>query len=154
MDGIHIPAEVAEEAQVPSDLDSSSVAPYQFPSPERRRTASIVYLLQAVILAFAVPRWGWLFAAGVALLAWWHWRASWPLRLQPEAALQIAAKVAPFPVGQSSAAIIFSGWRSRPRWHVVMYDSASPPAARALVVIDGVDGRQIGSVYSEQLPLD
>ncbi|CAN5782431.1 hypothetical protein BH18ACT6_BH18ACT6_15390 [soil metagenome] len=151
MDGIHIPAETAEAAQVPADLDSASVGPYRFPSPLRRRTAAFIYLGLAVALAVALRDWRW---SLVAVLGLWHLRAVWPLNLGADEALAAAAGAAPFPIGQASAAIIFSGWRSRPLWHVVLYDAAEPPAARALVVIDGVDGNQIGSVYTEQLPLD
>lgn len=154
MDGIHIPAEVAQAADVPVDLDSSRAGAYAFPSPRRRRTAALIYLALAVALWIVLPRWGWLFGMGMLTLAVWHWRAAWPLQVEPEAALRVAATAAPFPVGHASAAIIFSGFRSRPLWHVVMYDAANPPKSRALVVVDGVDGHQVGSVYTEDLPLD
>jgi hypothetical protein len=71
------------------------------------------------------------------------------LRLQPEEALTIAAQRAPFPIGHASAAVIFVGLFSRPRWHVVMYDAAEPPSARALVVVDGIDGAVMGDPYTE-----
>jgi hypothetical protein len=154
VDGIHIPAEVAEAARVPEDLDSATAGPYRFPSPLRRRTGAFIYLGLAVVLAFALPKSPWPFVGLVLLMALWHLRAGWPLNLEADQALTAAASHAPFPIGQASAAIIFSGWRSRPLWHVVLYDSAQPPAARALVVIDGVDGNQIGSVYTEKLALD
>ena len=88
--------------------------------------------------------------AGVMLaLAVWHWLAAWPLNLQPEEALVIASRNAPFPIGHASAAVIFFGLRSRPRWHVVMYDAAEPPTARALVVVDGVTGEVADDPYTE-----
>ena len=154
MDGINIPAEVAEEARVPEDLDSSVAGPYRFPSPERRKTAAIIYLGLALVSALVIPNRGiGLFVAGLGLVvAWWHWRAGWPLRLQAEEALAAAAPAAPFPVGHASAAVIFAGWTSRPRWHVVMYDSSEPPGARALVVVDGVSGELVGEPYTEMFP--
>lgn len=156
MDGIHIPAEVAEEAQVPEDLDSSVVGPYRFPSSERRKTAAVIYLGLALVSALVIPDRGLgLFVAALsAILAWWHWRAGWPLRLQADEALAAAAPAAPFPIGHASAAVIFSGWTSRPRWHVVMYDSAEPPRARALVVVDGVSGDLVGDTYTEEFPAE
>lgn len=169
MDGIHIPAETAAEAKVPEDLDSGQTGAYTFPTPERRRTASIAYLALAVALGFALPdsdladlNWAdlslanarWAFMGLALLLGLWHWRAAWPLSVDASAALELAAAAAPFPIGQASAAIIFSGLRSRPLWHVVLYDAAEPPSARALVVIDGVDGSQVRPVYTEPLGVD
>lgn len=151
MDGIHIPAEVAEGAQVPEDLDSAQLGPYRFPSPERRRTGAFIYLGLAVVLAVVLPNSAWALVALALVLALWHFRSAWPLNLQADEALAVAATAAPFPIGHASAAIMFSGWRSRPLWHVVLYDAAEPPSARALVVVDGVNGEQVGTVYTETL---
>ncbi len=108
--------------------------------------------LNLVDLQLADLRWG---LIGLAvLLGLWHWRAAWPLNLGASEALELAAVAAPFPIGQASAAIIFSGLRSRPLWHVVLYDASEPPSARALVVVDGVDGHQVRPVYTEPLGVD
>ncbi|HEY7584850.1 MAG TPA: hypothetical protein VIB78_14685 [Acidimicrobiia bacterium] len=154
MDGINIPAEVAESAGVPEDLDSSIGGPYRFPSPRRRRAGTWIFLAFAPLVYLVTPN----PAIGVAItgvmlaLAVWHWLAAWPLNLQPEEALVIASRKAPFPIGHASAAVIFSGLRSRPRWHVVMYDATEPPVARALVVVDGVTGTVMGDPYIERFP--
>jgi hypothetical protein len=149
---IHIPAEVAEAAGVPEDLDSARGGPYRFPPPSRRRVAAAVYGLSAVVVALVVPGGkGLWFALGLAGLAVWHLLASWPLAVSPEMALGKAAAAAPFPVGHSSAAVTFHGVRARPRWHVVLYDADNPPAQRALVVVDAVTGAQVGEVYVEDL---
>lgn len=154
MDGINIPAEVAEGAGVPADLDSSAVGPYRFPSPRRRRAGTWIFLAFAPLIFFVTPNRavGGAMAAVMVALAVWHWLAAWPLNLQPEEALVVASRNAPFPIGHASAAVIFSGLRSRPRWHVVMYDAAEPPAARALVVVDGVNGSIVGDAYTETFP--
>jgi hypothetical protein len=34
---------------------------------------------------------------------------------------------------------------------VVLYDAGNPPASRALIVVDAVDGRTIGEPYVEDL---
>ena len=151
MDGINIPAEVAESAGVPEDLDSSVGGPYRFPSPRRRRAGTWIFLVFAPLVLLVTPN----LAIGAAMagvmlaLAVWHWLAAWPLNLQPEEALVIASRNAPFPIGHASAAVIFFGLRSRPRWHVVMYDAAEPPTARALVVVDGVTGEVADDPYTE-----
>ena len=155
MDGIHIPEDVAEEVNVPADLDSETVGPYRFPNPIRRRIAAVIYGALAAAIVVAIPnspgRWA---GAAVALvLAAWHWVSAWPLNVSPEEALAKSAIDAPFPIGHVSAAIIFHGWRVRPRWHVVLYDSAEPPGQRALSVIDGVTGQRVGEPYVEQIPV-
>jgi hypothetical protein len=154
MDGIHIPDEVVEEARVPEDLDSGTVGPYRFPDPKRRRIAAAVYLGLAVVVVLAIPNSpGRLVGVAMALaLALWHWASAWPLNVSPEEALTKAAVDAPFPIGHASAAVIFHGWRVRPRWHVVLYDSTEPPAQRALIVIDGVSGETVGEPYVEDIP--
>ncbi|HUO46153.1 MAG TPA: hypothetical protein VM470_04920 [Acidimicrobiia bacterium] len=152
MEPIHIDREVAEAAGVPDDLDAGNVGHYQFPDPRRRRIAAAIYLgLAAVGLLVLPTRGGFVFAAALALLAGWHYLAGWPLNVGPEQALDKAATVAPYAIGHSSAAITFHGWRARPRWHVILYDASSPPAQRALIVIDGVTCGLTGEPYIEDL---
>ena len=153
MDGINIPADVAKTAGVPADLDSAAVGPYRFPSPRRRRAGTWIFLAFAPLVLLLTPQRavGGAMAGVLLVLAVWHGLAAWPLNLQPEEALQIASRSAPFPIGHASAAVIFSGLRSRPRWHVVMYDAAEPPRTRALVVVDGVTGAVVGDAYTEAL---
>lgn len=153
MDGINIPREVADQERLPEDLDSAKVGPYRFPDPRRRRIPAVIYLALAVLIAVSVPdsnaRW---IAGSLALLiGLWHWLAAWPLRVQPEKALAKAAVDAPFPIGHASAALTFHGWRSRPRWHVIVYDASEPPQQRALIVLDAVDGTRIGEPYVEEI---
>ena len=154
MDGIEIPREVADKEKVPEDLDSTRIGPYRFPDPRRRRTSAAIYLLLAGVIALVVPSSpGRLAAVGLSLvLAGWHWLAAWPRRIGPETALATAATGAPFPIGQASAALTFHGWRSRPRWHVVVYDPGQPPAQRALILVDAVSGERVGEPYVETLP--
>jgi hypothetical protein len=153
MDGIEIPREVAQAQRVPEDLDSSQVGPYRFPNPARRRNGAYIYLVLALVVGLVVPnspgKW---IAIGLAVvLAGWHWLAAWPLQVSPEGALAKAASDAPFPIGHASAAVTFHGWRSRPRWHVVVYDAAEPPAQRALIVVDAVTGERVGDPYIEEI---
>ncbi|MEX0945791.1 MAG: hypothetical protein WD651_15185 [Acidimicrobiia bacterium] len=152
---MEIPREVADAARVPEDLDSASLGPYHFPDPGRRRIGAYIYAGLALVGLLVIPgpgRFG--FVAVVLMLALWHWRASWPLLVTPEQALGGAATVAPFPIGHSSAAVTFHGIRARPRWHVILYDAANPPAQRALMVIDAVTGEMVGEPYVEELSLE
>lgn len=153
-DGIHIPADIAEAEGVPDDLDSSVVGPYRFPDPRRRRVAGWIYLVTAVamaLLAFSEPL-VWFAVVVAAVLAGWHLVSAWPLELDQETALTRAASEVDFPVGHASAAVTFVGWRSRPRWHVVMYSADEPPSMRALVQYDGVSGELSEPVYTEDVP--
>jgi hypothetical protein len=152
MEPIEIPADVADAARVPEDLDSSRLGPYRFPDPRRRRIGAYIYAalgLVALLVVSGRARWGFLIA--MLVVALWHWRAAWPLQVSPEQALSVAAAMAPFPIGHSSAAITFHGIRARPRWHVILYDAGNPPASRALIVVDAVDGRTVGELYVEEL---
>jgi hypothetical protein len=153
MDGIEIPRDVAEQENVPEDLDSTRLGPYRFPDPRRRRTAAVVYLVLAVIVALVAPNspGRWVAVALAAALAGWHWLAAWPRKVEPEAALATAAIDAPFPIGHASAALTFHGWRARPRWHVVVYDASDPPSQRALIVLDAVTGQRVGEPYVEDI---
>ncbi len=156
MDGIEIPREVAEQEHVPEDLDSTNIGPYRFPDPLRRRTAAAIYLFLAFVVAVAVPNTPgrWVAVALAVVLAGWHWLAAWPLRVEPETALARAAIDAPFPIGHASAALTFHGWRSRPRWHVVVYDSGEPPSQRALIVLDAVTAERVGEPFVEDLEVE
>lgn len=152
MEPIEIPAEVAEAARVPEDLDSGRLGPFRFPDPRRRRIGAFIYAALGVVGLLVLSggfRWG--FLAAMLVVALWHWRATWPLQVSPEQALSVAAAMAPFPIGHSSAAVTFHGIRARPRWHVILYDAGDPPASRALIVVDAVDGRTIGEPYVEEL---
>jgi hypothetical protein len=152
MEPIEIPAEVADAAGVPEDLDSGKVGSYRFPDPRRRRIGAYIYgglgLLGLVVLSGGA---GLGFLIAMLVVALWHWRAAWPLQVSPEQALSAAAAMAPFPIGHSSAAVTFHGIRARPRWHVILYDAGNPPASRALIVVDAVDGRTVGEPYVEEL---
>ncbi len=55
-------------------------------------------------------------------------------------ALAAAARQVGFPVGHASAQLGWRGLRSRPTWRVLLYSSEEPPAKRALVLVDGVQG--------------
>ncbi len=157
MEPISIPDEVAAAALVPADLDSGQMGPYRFPEPRRRRVGAVIYGVLAgavavLVGAAALPGSGYFLAAGLALLAGWHLLSAWPLSVGPEQALTLAAAAAPFPIGHSSAAVTFHGFRARPRWHVILYDAGNPPTQRALVVIDAVTGVQVGDTYLESVP--
>jgi hypothetical protein len=153
-DGIHIPADVAEAEGVPDELDSSIVGPYRFPDPRRRRLSGWIYLGVAVLLAGLAVNQPliWLGVGLLVVLAGWHIASSWPLELDQETALAKAATYVGFPVGHASAAVTFVGWRSRPRWHVVMYSADEPPSRRALVQFDAVSGNLAEEVYTENVP--
>ena len=155
MDGIRIPEEVARAEGVPDDLDSGVLGPYRFPSPARRRTAGLVYVVGAVLAvlgALAGLATGlWVIAAGFLVLAFLHDRAAWPLVIRQEEALGTAAALVPFAVGHASAALGFVGLQSRPVWNVILYSAEEPPDRRALVRLDAVTGIQLDEPYVEAL---
>lgn len=147
--GIHIDRDLAESVAIEEDLDANVAGAYRFPSPQRRRLAGWAYL-GAAIIALLVVEGGWAVALGLATLAGWHFMSSWPLRVDENEALKVAGSAVDFPVGHASASVRFAGWRSRPRWAVVLYSAADPPDERALVVVDAVDGG-VQEVYRETI---
>jgi hypothetical protein len=154
--GIQIPRELADAEGVPMDLDANvGDAEWGVPSPERRRTAGWLYLGGAVLVAAgAVAGLGtglWIGAAALAALSGFHFLAGWPLAVDEQQALRVAVRDVPFPVGHASAAVRFSGWRSRPVWHVIVYDATEPPGHRALIRVDGVTGELVEAPYVEGL---
>ncbi|MCY3652166.1 MAG: hypothetical protein OXG89_03950 [bacterium] len=155
MDGIRIPDEVAQQAGVPDDLDSSQIGPYRFPSPARRMIGSRIYLvggILAVLGALANLGGGLLWVgAGFFLLSYLHFMTSWPLVVQQEEALIAAAVQSEAPVGHASAALGFEGLSSRPAWNVILYSAENPPRSRTLVRLDAVTGQPIDELYTEQI---
>jgi hypothetical protein len=154
-DGIHVPREIADAEGLPEELDANVVGPYRFPDPNRRRIAGWMYAGGAVVLAglaLTVATLYWVTAALMAILAVWHFRASWPLGIDQEKALEVGASLAPFAVGHASAAVTFHGARSRPQWSVIMYSADDPPSMRSLVQLDAVTGKPVAAVYTESVP--
>jgi hypothetical protein len=146
--GIHIDRDLAKSVAIEEELDANLAGVFRFPSSRRRRLAAWVYLGMAVLAAVAVD--GWLVPLGLVVLAVWHLLAAWPLQFDESQALAIAGSVVDFPVGHASASVGFSGWRSRPRWAVVVYSAVEPPDERALVIVDAVDGEVVG-IYREAI---
>ena len=156
--GIHIPHDVAEAESVPEDLDSSLLGPYEFPTPRRRRTSAWVYLVGAGLAATAAltgfPSGMWAVAGAFSAQAGWHILTAWHLGVRDTEALDTAARAVSFPVGHSSAAVRFEGWRSRPVWNVLLYSADDPPSKRGLVLVDGVTGELRIEPYEESLGIE
>ena len=150
-EGIHIERDVADAVHIEEELDANVVGPYKFPQPTRRRIAGWVLLWGALMCAVLIDG-GWLPALGIAALAGWQFLSAWPLAIDENQALAVAASAVEFPVGHASAAVTFKGWRSRPRWSVVLYSATEPPDRRALVVVDAVSGDVDGDPYVEDIP--
>ena len=152
---IHISQDLADLEAIPDDLDSGVLGPYEFPSPNRRRLSAWVYLVGGAVAAAGamrgLPTGMWLVAGVFVVLAGWHFLTAWPLVVSDSEALERAARSVSFPVGHSSGAVRFEGWRSRPIWNVLLYSADDPPSRRGLVLIDAVTGELRGETYEEEL---
>jgi hypothetical protein len=146
--GIFIERDLAESIAIEEELDSNVVGPFRFPEPTRRRIAGWVFVVAAVITMVLIDG-GWLPAIGLFALAAWNFASAWPLTVDESRALSIAGAAIDFPVGHASAAVTFRGFRSRPRWSVVLYSAEEPPDQRALVVVDAVSGEVAEMPYVE-----
>lgn len=143
------PADIRDE--LPAELDASGlVGPYLFPNTSRRRIAGLLYLaVAAVAIVFVVvadgsPRVnGGLLLGALALLVVGvhHLATGWNTAVDETDALVAAAEVVGFAPGPASAQMTWRGWTSRPTWRLLVYSHELPPAKRALVLVDGIDGR-------------
>jgi hypothetical protein len=149
-EGIHIDRDLADEIAIEDELDANVVGPFLFPSPERRRSAGWVFVAAGVIAGLTIDG-GWLVAIGFGLLASWQFLSAWPLNIDENTAMTVAGGAVDFPVGHASAAVRFHGWRSRPRWAVVLYSASEPPDQRGLVVLDAVNGDVVETPYVETI---
>lgn len=150
--GIHIERDIATSVSIEEELDSNVLTSFRFPPPTRRRLAGWVYLSGAAIVAVTISG-GWVPAIGMLGLAAWQFSSAWPLNLDENEALSVAAEAVGFPIGHASAAVTFKGWRSRPRWAVVLYSATEPPDQRGLAVVDAIDGKVVEDVYIEAVPV-
>lgn len=149
-EGIYIERDLADRIDIEEELDSNVEGEYAFPEPSRRRISAWVYLAAGVVAVFTIDG-GWLVGLGFAALAAWQFAGSWPLNVDENEALTTAAAVVDFPVGHSSASMRFQGWRSRPRWSVMLYSATEPPDQRGLVVVDAVNGEVVERPYVEAI---
>lgn len=147
-EGIHIERDLADQVAIEEELDANVAGEYRFPSPTRRRFAAWIYLAVGALSVFAFEG-GWIVALGFGGLALWHFLSSWPMEVDEHRAMTTAAAAVDFPIGHSSASVRFHGWRSRPRWSVVLYSASEPPDRRALIVVDAVTGEIVEEPYTE-----
>lgn len=149
---------------LPEDLDVTAVrAGYTFPDVKRRRIAGLLYLGLAALclLTWSVAGAGAVLVnagtlgAGMALafIGAYHVATSWPLRVRDEDALAAAAAEVGFAVGHAAAQLSWRGLLSRPTWRLLLYSGEDPPSNRAVVLVDGVDGRVL-SQFVEDNPED
>jgi hypothetical protein len=149
-EGIHIERDLADQVAIEEELDSNIAGEYRFPSPSRRRIAGWIYLVAGVVATFIIDG-GWIVGLGFVAMAAWQFISSWPLDVDEHEAMTKAAAGVDFPIGHASASVRFHGWRSRPRWSVVLYSATKPPDQRALVVVDAVTGEIVETPYLESI---
>ncbi len=152
---IEVPADIAEAAGMPEDLDANVVGPYAVPDTARRRGAGMVYVVAALVVAAGIPA-GlptgmWLTVAGFGAIAIYHVAAGTKLEVREHRALDIANQATEFPVGHASAALGFDGFLARPVWNVLVFSADDPPSMRGLVRVAGSDG-SIVEQYVEAVP--
>jgi hypothetical protein len=152
---IEIPADVAESADVPDDLQSLILDPYAVPEPSRRARAGHVYVAAAALVAVTVvaglPQGMWFLVGALAAISGYHYLTAWPLTVREGQALEIANRTTAFPVGHASAAMNFEGWRAKPVWNVLVFSADDPPTERGLVRVDALTGDVIDT-YVEDVP--
>ena len=147
--------------ELPPELDVSGyVGPYVFPNNSRRRVPGALYAFLGVV---AIATWaltvgrdpnivnGGFLAAGIALLvlAAYHFRAGWDLRVDETDALLEAVRAVGFPVGHASAQMGWRGWFSRPTWRILVFSNEIRPLQRGLVLVDGVEPKVLDVIVED-----
>lgn len=155
MGGIEIPKELADAERVPGDLDANLPGSYEFPRPRRRRTSGFIFIVGALLAVLGatqgLPSGLYVMAGVLAAVGGYHFLSAWELSTTAEEALAATGREVSFPVGHSSAAVVFEGWRSKPIWHVLVYSSDDPPTIRGLVRVDAVTGAVLDQAYEEEV---
>lgn len=149
-EGIHIERELADSVAIEQELDANVVGPFKFPESRRRRIAGWVFLVAGLVATVTIDG-GWVVGVGFGVLAIWQFLSAWPLAVDENQAMTVAGAAVDFTIGHASAAVRFHGWRSRPRWSVVLYSASEPPDRRALVVVDAVTGDVVEEPYIEDI---
>jgi hypothetical protein len=139
--------------ELPDDLNPHGfVGPYRFPDNSRRRVPGIIYLALAAMCVVVyltsssepIVNGGLIVAAllltvaGVISIT-----SGWRMHVDEKQALIAAQGAVGFAVGHASAQQVWRGLRSRPTWRVLCYSSEDPPAQRALVLVDAIDGHVV-----------
>ena len=147
--------------QLPPELDVSGyVGPYVFPNNSRRRVPGALYAFLGVV---SIATWaltlssdpnivnGGFLAGGIALLvlAAYHFRAGWELRVDEADALLEAVRAVGFPVGHASAQMGWRGWFSRPTWRILVFSNEIRPLQRGLVLVDGVEPKVLDVIVED-----
>ncbi|MCY4104923.1 MAG: hypothetical protein OXG55_16930 [bacterium] len=147
--------------ELPPELDVSGyVGPYVFPNNSRRRVPGALYAFLGVV---SIATWaltigsdpnivnGGFLAAGIALLvlAAYHFRAGWDLRVEETDALLEAVRAVGFPVGHASAQMGWRGWFSRPTWRILVFSNEIRPLRRGLVLVDGVEPKVLDVIVED-----
>ncbi len=155
------PDEPESGDSMPADLAATQrdLEDYIFPNNNRRRIAGYLYLavavgLVALYIGFGddgvlVNR-GFLWAGAIAtLFGVYSVVSGWDLRVDERDALVVAAIEVGQPIGPASAQLSWRGVLSRPVWRILCYTAEQPPLTRALVIVDGVDGRVIERIIED-----
>ena len=152
---IEVARDVADREAMPDDLDANVLGPYSVPDVARRRTAGLVYVIGAAIVAASIllglPSGMWIVAAGLLVIAAYHLVAGWHLKVRQGEALTVANRATEFAAGHASATLNFEGWRAKPVWNVLVFSADEPPSRRALVRVDARTADVVGS-YEEAVP--
>lgn len=145
--------------ELPADLQPALVTgPYVFPNNNRRRIPGMIYLAIAVALLVVwlvvdgspAVNGGFVGAALLLALAGAYSLVAGPdLAVDERDALVVAAAAAGVVAGPASAQLGWRGWTSRPTWRVLVYSAEDPPLRRAMVFVDGVDGRVVEQIVED-----
>lgn len=145
--------------ELPEELQPAlATGPYVFPNNSRRRIPGVLYLvlaaglvaLWALLRPSAAVNGGLLFGAVLlALAGLYAILAGADLAVDERDALILAGADLGVVVGYASAQLGWRGLLSRPTWRILLYSAEQPPTTRALVFVDGIDGRIVDKIVED-----
>lgn len=146
--------------ELPDDLQPALADQdeYEFPNNSRRRIPGYIYLVvAAALIALYLSRGDGVLvnrglvaaAVGLAVLGVYSIISGKNLAIDERDALVASVDEIGFPVGHASAQMGWRGLLSRPTWRVLLYSAEEPPAKRALVLVDGVDGSIVDAMVED-----
>ena len=158
VDGIEIDKDIAEETQLPDDLNSLAVGSYVVPDPRKRKQYPYV-VLGVVLLSFItsliidfvsfVPVI--IILSTVALLLF---LVNNKFKIQQQEVIERITNNIEHSIGYYSIALTFQFTFKNiltPVWTVIVYSHENPPLNKTIIEINAFSGKVITEPYTENL---
>ena len=158
VDGIEIDKDIAEETQLPDDLNSLAVGSYVVPDPRKRKQYPYVVLgvvllsfLTSLIIEFVsfVP-----VIIILSIIALFLFLVNNKFQIQQQEVIEKITNNIDHSIGYYSIALTFQFTFKNiltPVWTVIVYSHENPPLNKTIIEINAFSGKVITEPYTENL---